>query len=259
MPADPPAQRGLTGLVDPGRVHPLTERVAEEEIARLSAIDDLSATVSDVLDMLGLEGAVGASELRPTIAGRKIVGTAVTVRKVPQRRAGALDAARGEADMGEIEGANQCQPGDVIVIEGLPGVSAMGGLMSEMAKREGATGAIIDGGYRDVGHGRSIGFPVWSSDVTPVTGKWRSEVAEVGGSVTIAGLAVSAGDLAIADETGVVFVPRDAIGEVVERVEAISQAEAAYAGALASDVPLDELIRAHRQGAPPANEGVANR
>lgn len=249
MPADPVAERPLTGLVDPDAVHPLEDRVPDDAIARLSAIDDLTATVSDVLDVLGVGGAAGASELRPTIAGRKVVGTAVTVRKVPQRRAAALDAAKGEADMGEIEGANQCRPGDVVVIEGLPNVSAMGGLMSEMAKREGAAGAIIHGGYRDVGHGRSIDFPVWSSHVTPVTGKWRSEVVEVGGPVTIAGLAVRPGDLAIADDTGVVFVPRDAVADVVERVEAVAQMESAYAGALASDVPLHELIRAHREGA----------
>lgn len=243
------AERGLTGLVDPARVHPVVARAPEDAIERLRRVRDLSATVSDVLDLLGLEGALGASELRPTMVEGRVVGSAVTVRKVPKRRAPALGAGAGEVDMGEIEGANQAGPGDVLVVEGLPGVSAMGGLMATMARRQGASGAVIAGGFRDVGHARAIDFPVWSSHVTPVTGKWRTEVAEVGGPVTILGRTVNPGDLVVADETGVVFVPREVVGEVVERVEAIERAEEGYRAALAGDVPLDELVRSHAERA----------
>lgn len=239
-------ERGLTGTVDPAVVHSVHERVDQAICERLQGLRDLSATASDVLDLLGVEGAVGASEVPPTMADRTVIGPAVTVRKVPRRRVASLDASRGEADMGEIEGANQANPGDVLVIEGLPAVSAMGGLMATMAKRQGVLGAVIDGGVRDVAHARSIDFPVWSSDVTPVTGKWRSEVAEVNGPVTIRGRVVHPGDLVIADETGVVFVPRDLAGELADRVETIGRAEDAYREALAGDIPLDELIRAHR-------------
>jgi len=244
--SDTIAERGLTGTVPAELVHPLTERVPEALIARLRDVQDLSATVSDVLDILGIEGAVGASELRPTMGSRAVIGTAVTVRKAPQRRSPALDAAGGLADMGEIEGANQASSGDVLVIEGLPGVSAMGGLMATMAKRQGAAGAVIDGGFRDVAHARSIDFPVWSRDVTPVTGKWRSEVVEVGGRVRIGGRVVHAGDLVIADETGIVFVPRERVEEVVARVEDVGRAEEGYRAALAGDVALDVLVRASR-------------
>jgi len=246
MNADAVGERGLTGLVDPEAVHPLAERVPAELIERLLAVQDLTATVSDVLDVLGIEGIAGASELRPTIPDGRVVGTAVTVRKVPRRLPAALEASGDRPDMGEIEGANQARPGDVLVIEGQPGVSAMGGLMSSMSKRQGAIGAVVDGGVRDIGHSRSIGFPLWSSHVTPVTGKWRSEVVEVGGPVTIGGLIVHAGDLVIADETGVAFVPAGLAREVVERVEQVARVEAGYHAALASDVPLAELIRAQR-------------
>ncbi|MGH2924057.1 MAG: RraA family protein [Solirubrobacterales bacterium] len=208
----------------------------------------MTATASDVLDILGVEGALGASRLVPSQPGSAIVGTAVTVRKVPQRRAPAAGAGAGagEADMGEIEGANQADPGDVLVIQGLAGVSAMGGLMSTMAKRQGAVGAVVDGGVRDLGRARSLGFPIWSSEVTPVTGKWRSEVIEVNGPVSIAGVTVRPGDLVVADETGVAFVPAEIVFEVVERIEAIAGAEEGYVAALAGDLPLPELIKAHR-------------
>lgn len=239
-------QRELTGLVDADAVQPLTERVPADLIERLLAVVDLSATVSDVLDLLGIKAVTGASTLRPTTPDGRVVGTAVTVRKVPRREPAALAAVGGRPDMGEIEGANQARAGDVLVIEGQPDVSAMGGLMASMAKRQGAVGAIVDGGVRDVGHARSIGFPLWSTHVTPVTGKWRSEVIEVGGRVTIAGLIVNAGDLVIADETGVAFVPPELVGELVERVEAIAQIEDGYLAALESELSLAEMIRAQR-------------
>lgn len=238
--------RALTGVVAAERVHELRERIPSELLERLRAVRDLSATVSDVLDLLGIEEAVGASELRPTIAEARVVGTAVTVRKVPQRRAPDATAGAGESDMGEIEGANQAEPGDVLVIEGLAGVSAMGGLMSMMAKREGAAGAVIDGGFRDVSQAREIGFPVWSADVTPVTGKWRSVVAEVNGPVTIRGCVVDAGDLVVADETGVCFVPATHAAAVADRAVEVAAAEDLYRAALAGGQPLHELIRSHR-------------
>lgn len=249
MTGDALAQRGLTGLVPPDRVHERAEAIPGEVIERLRGVRDLSASVSDVLDVLGIEGAIGASELRPTISDARVVGTAVTVRKVPKHTAAHGDAAAGEADMGEIEGANQSQPGDVLVIEGLPGVSAMGGLMSTMAKREGAIGAVIDGGFRDLSHAREIGFPVWSSHITPVTGKWRTEVAEINGPVTIGGRIVNPGDLVVADETGVCLVPAEHALTVADRVLEIERGEDLYRAALQGDQPLDQLIRDYRAAA----------
>src|SRR5262249_34486331 len=105
--------------------------------------------------------------------------------------------------------------------------------------------AIVDGGVRDVAHSRAIQFPLWSADITPITGKWRSEVAEVNGPVTVCARRVSAGDLVVADETGGVFVPRARVLEVGERVEVIARQEAGLVSALATDTPLAVLMRRH--------------
>jgi len=40
---------------------------------------------------------------------------------------------------------------------------------------QGEIGAIVQGGVRDVAHSRALDYPVWASDITPVTGKWRTE------------------------------------------------------------------------------------
>ena len=83
----------------------------------------------------------------------------------------------------------------------------------------------MDGGIRDVHHSRSLGFPLWSRDISPVTGKWRAVTQEINGPVSIGGVAVEAGDLVIADETGVCFVPARLIEEVLVECEEIHSKE----------------------------------
>jgi len=87
-------------------------------------------------------------------------------------------------------------------------VSNLGGMSAQIGKRQGEVGAIVEGGVRDIGHSRGVGYPIWSTDISPTTGKWRLEAAEINGAVVICGVKVSAGDLVVADDTGVCFIPR---------------------------------------------------
>ena len=109
--------------------------------------------------------------------------------------------------MGEHEAYNLAEPGDVVVIEGLPGVSNLGGQSAAVASRSGCAGAIVDGGHRDPDASRELGFPIWSRGPTPITGKWRLRTAEINGTVHIASMPVQAGDLVVADDAGVVRTP----------------------------------------------------
>ncbi|MGV0819462.1 RraA family protein [Martelella sp. AMO21009] len=217
-------------------------RVSPEVIARFERIDDLSSTVSDVLDELGLLGALPTSVLRASLPDRRIVGSVVTVRNTEQTVSAHANAVNREWRMAEILGIAAAAPGDVLLIEGVKGISNMGGLMATIAEREGLAGAVVDGGVRDLAHSRSIDFPIWSRDVSPVTGKWRSITQEINGPVRLAGLTVSAGDLVIADETGICFVPRERAEEIVARCEAISAYEAEIERDIAAGMPLGALI-----------------
>lgn len=217
--------RKLTGVLARESIKPRGERPAKETIDRFLALEDLSGTVSDVLDGLGIRGAVGASLLLPTITTSRIVGPAVTVRSVPQDLDPLQSVSTAENRMTEIEGINQAEPGDVLVIQGRRDISNMGGIMASLAKRQGMVGAVVDGGVRDVGHSRRIDFPVWSRDVSPITGKWRCVTTEVNGPVCIAGIAVRPGDLVIADETGTCFVPQRLIAQVLPLAEEVTRKE----------------------------------
>lgn len=120
----------------------------------------------------------------------------------------------------------------------------MGGNGAQIGKRQGEVGAIIDGGVRDVGHSRSIGYPIWSAEVTPLTGKWRVETAEINGSVVICGVTVQPGDLVVADDTGVCFVPHEHIESVLKLAIKKADAEAASCARIEAGLSVPELAGA---------------
>lgn len=234
----------LTGKVNEQRVFPMPRSVPDDIIERFRSLSDPTGTVSDTLDEMGLRGVVGASVLRPTLAGKSIVGRALTVRNEPQPLASSEVARTRTSRLAEIEGHNQAEPGDILVVEGVAGVSNMGGISTTIANRQGEVGAIVDGGIRDVGHSRSIGFPVWSREVTPVTGKWRVRTVEINGVVKIAGVSVEAGDLVVADDTGVCFVPADRAEEILLRSEEIAAGESRRLADIESGMAVPDLAAA---------------
>jgi regulator of RNase E activity RraA len=197
------------------------ERVDAAVLEGLRGLTDLTATLSDVLDVMGLAAVVPATELRPGVPGRRVVGQAITVRNVPRRESVSAAVDTGRNTMGDTEAYALAEPGDVVVIEGLVGVSNMGGQGFQLAAREGVAGAVIDGSFRDPGAPAELDFPLWSRGPTPITGKWRLETVEVNGRVAIAGVSVDAGDIVAADDAGVCFVPLAIAGEVLERARVI--------------------------------------
>jgi regulator of RNase E activity RraA len=198
----------LTGKIKADRIRMMrVPRPPEGLIEGFRKLADASSVVSDIMDELGITGAVGASVLKPTLPNAAIVGPALTVRNILQREH-VYETARAHVNrMAEFEAHNLALAGDVVVIDGVSGISNMGGLSAQTGKRQGEAGAIVQGGIRDVGHSRNADYPIWSTEVTPVTGKWRIETVEINGDIEIAGIRVSPGDIVVADETGVVFIP----------------------------------------------------
>ncbi|MFT8242401.1 RraA family protein [Roseomonas sp. BN140053] len=86
-------------------------------------------------------------------------------------------------------------------------------------------------------------YPVWASEITPVTGKWRIETVEIFGMVQIFGVRVNPGDLVVADDTGVCFVPRDRAEEVLRLAQKKSRAEDERCAAIDRGEPLPAVLR----------------
>jgi regulator of RNase E activity RraA len=131
------------------------------------------------------------------------------------------------------------------VIQGVPDVSNMGGISAQTGKRQGEVGAIVQGGIRDIAHSRSVGYPLWASDITPVTGKWRPEAAgDQRQQDPDRPCEYRAGDLVVADDTGVCFIPREHIMKVLEAAEEKAKAEDARCKAIDGGIPVPDLSRA---------------
>ena len=236
-------EKRLTGRIAPERIRLMTTpRPPDGAVERFLAIGDPTGLVCDAMDELGIAfGAISASVLKPTIPGTTMVGPALTVRNIRQR-ADPLDGARkGVNRMGEFEAHNLASPGDVLVIEGVANMSNMGGISALTGKRQGEAGAIVMGGIRDIAHSRMVGYPLWSSEICPVTGKWRLETVEINGSVQIGDVRVEPGDLVVADDSGVCFIPHDRILDVLEIAEKKAKAEDIRCSAIVGGAPVAEI------------------
>ena len=206
------------------------------------ALPDLTGMCSDAMDELGIVGVIPASVLKPTEPKARLVGRALTVMNVAAAVSVPEAVAGGVSGMAEIEAHNLAEPGDVLVLQGIDQVSNMGGMSASIGHRQGQIGAIVDGAVRDVDHGRDIGYAIWSRSVSPITGKWRVKTVAVNKPVTICGLKVNPGDLVLADETGVCFIPRARAAEVLARVQRIAASEVVREAKIASGAPVAELL-----------------
>lgn len=101
------------------------------------------------------------------------------------------------------------KPGDVLVV----GVSAdngdgmFGDLLAEFAMARGVRALIIDAGVRDTADLRRMGFPVWSKTVS-AKGTIKATLGSVNIPLICAGQHVRPGDVVIADDDGIVIIPR---------------------------------------------------
>jgi regulator of RNase E activity RraA len=195
-----------------------------------------TATVSDALDACGLPPGQGG--LRPMWGRPTLVGFAVTVELEP------LTGSSGGAHIltGSVAGAG---PDDVLVVSagGRTDVSSWGGIVSVGAAIRSVRGAVTDGGCRDVARARELGFPVFARAQVPATARGRLQQRSEGEAIRLGGLPVHPGDVVLADEGGVVVVPRERAGEVLARARRVAEREAAIEAEVQTGVPLPTAMR----------------
>lgn len=186
-------------------------------VANLRRVSGVSSAASDALDALGLRLAVPSHAIGLIGGAAVVVGRALTLRYLPTR---ATTSGPHEGRLAHRTLFGIAEPGDVAVISAPSRIDAsvLGGEALAAARDAGLTGVVVDGAVRDIDEVIEVGLPVWAARRTQITGRGRLEAAEINGPVEIAGIQVLAGDIVIADASGISFVPAGEFDGVARRI-----------------------------------------
>ncbi|MGI4757348.1 MAG: RraA family protein [Janthinobacterium lividum] len=179
-----------------------------------------AASVSDAEEQVLHSKHYMAHTMQPVFP-TKFAGTALTVllKKEENTDPNALAGMLSAIDSGG--------PGSVYVMKVEDGadIAGMGGLMGTAMFARGFAGAVVDGGVRDLPQLKRIGFPVYSTGSVPSTSVGHYRFGGLNQTLQVAGTEVAANDIIVADQDGVVVVPKARAAEILVKAQALDNSE----------------------------------
>lgn len=189
-------------------------------------------SLSDAMDTLGLKGVL--YQMNGISKNRHAVGIAYTVEFCKDYEKEKCVAA---------DYIDEVKENQIIVIQnnGEINCSVWGNILTHMAVMKQIQGTIINGACRDVACIKEKQYPLFAKGTTCKTGKGIVKLKSVGEKLQIDGVTIQPGDYIVAQESSVLVIPKEKVGQVIQTALEIEQMEDKILKAITKDkIPLKE-------------------
>lgn len=210
--------------------------------SRMGTVSDSMATETEIIEHLADLGTATLHEAAGRIGA--LPGAIAPIARAMRLSGKALPVYAPEGDNLAIHRAiAMASPGDVLVVAngGTLFHGPFGDILALAAQKRGISGLVIDGAVRDSGSLIEMGFPVFARGIS-IRGTIKEDPGTVGVPVTIGGVIVHSGDVVVGDADGVVVLPSDNLGSLLEAARArITEENAIRARIKDDELTLDIL------------------
>jgi regulator of RNase E activity RraA len=207
--------------------------MSDQKVQRASKLD--TTALSDAMDRLGIAGqCLGIKPLNPNF---RLCGRAFTILYGP--------SASPSGTVGDY--IDDVPPGGVVVLDngGRENATVWGDILTMVSHSRGIAGTVIDGACRDVALSLELGYPIFSRSYSMRTGKDRVQVEAMHGTVNIGDARVNDGDILRGDADGVIVIPKEHEGAVLDAAEEIDAVEQRIREAVKGGLSLREARTQH--------------
>ncbi len=193
---------------------------SDPELFLLCTRELYTPVVGDILDELGFAHQFLPQPIQPAGEEMKLAGRAMPVVMIDV-------FGKQKKPFGLLtEALDQLQPGEIYLCSGGEMRCAYWGeILTATAKKRGAAGAVINGFHRDTPKMLEQNWPVFSRGRFAQDSSVRTQVADYRCQIEIGQVTAQPGDLVFGDLDGVVVVPKQVEGEVIQRALAKARGE----------------------------------
>lgn len=214
---------------------PTADAIATDEI-RTRYLRLYTGAIADMLDKSGHRNQVLPYYVTPFTSVNKVAGPAFTGQGYP------CASTRNDDTQTRLDMLDSIKPGTVSVwaCGGSLECAHWGEIMSTAARERGCTGAVIDGGVRDLDFINAMQYPVFARFKSSASSIGRWDIKEYQVTVKIGATVIHPGDFVFGDIDGVVVVPRDLTMEILVAAESVFERERGMREELRSGVSIKE-------------------